>query len=373
MKTLNVLLAACAATSLLFACQPQDKPAPEKPEEKPVEKPDEKEPEKTPSITVNTDETTFTLEAKDEGVSFNVLANFDWTLTKTDLDWAEVTPASGEADDLVTVRIIPQNNPEKVQRQGSFKIAIPGKDCEKAFTVIQAAKGEIKPVTVAKWQFTALWVNEESSAPTNKTNPNAAGASMATAWQNGTPVASNVVPGGYISFVSTSSTAKYTMGPATHKKDRFRAANLNNGDYFLFSLDEIDVAAKDTVRFHNAYLQIANVNKGPGHFAVEWSHDKDNWTKIMDVTMNKTTANTPESLDCDAVAAADYKGPFYLRVRIDGTTSANGTELEEGSEKLPMLTANDAMYPSSNSYDTRDAYYEDDWAFVYFEIRKYDE
>ena len=31
---------------------------------------------------------------------------------------------------------------------------------------------ENKPV--AKWQFTAVWVNEESSAPTNKTNPNAA-------------------------------------------------------------------------------------------------------------------------------------------------------------------------------------------------------
>ena len=373
MKTLKLFLFALAAASLLFACGPENQPTPENPDEKPDVKPDEPEPEKTPSITVNTELTTFTLEAKSEGITFNVLANYDWTLTKTNLDWAEVTPASGEADDLVTVKVIPQNNPEKQRREGSFKIEIPGKDCEKVFTVIQEAKGELKPIPVAKWQFTAIWVNEEPSAPTNKTNPNAAGASMATAWQNGTPVASNVVPGGYLSFVSTSSSAKYTVGPATHKKDRFRAAYLNDGDYFLFSLDEIDVAEKDTVRFHNAYIQIANINKGPGQYALEWSKDNTTWTNIRGITMSSTAGNTPESLDCDVVASAAYKGPFYLRIRIDGKKSANGTDLEEGSEKLPMLTVNDAMYPSTNSYDIRDAYYEDDWAFVYFDIRKFDE
>lgn len=369
MKTTKLLFAAFACTACIISCNPKDPDNNGKTPEEEIDQPD-KEPEKTPSIKVNTEERTFTLEAKSEGVSFDVLANYDWTLTKTGLDWAEVTPASGSADDMVTVKVIPQNNTETVQREGSFKIAIPGKDCEVAFTVIQGPKGEIKPVVVAKWQFTALWVNEEASAPTNKTNPNTAGAAMATAWQNGTPVASNVVAGGSLSFVTTSSTVKYTMGPATHKKNRFRAANLNKDDYFLFTLEAVDVEANEQIRFRNAFIQIANVNKGPGKYAVEASLDKSNWTLLKEVEVEKTSAGKPASLDCEYTATAAYKGPFYLRIRIMENISANGTELAEGSEKLPILSCDDSSYPATNSYDVRDAYYEDDWAFVYFDTLK---
>lgn len=370
MKTTRFLLAALACTACIISCNPDKPDNNETSTDDQGQTEQEKDPEKTPSIKINTEERTFTLEAKSEGVSFQVLANYDWTLTKTNLDWAEVTPASGTADDLVTVKVVPQDNTETVQREGSFKIAIPNKDCEVAFTVIQGPKGEVKPVVVAKWQFTALWVNEEASAPTNKTNPNTAGAAMATAWQNGTPVASNVVAGGSLSFVTTSSTVKYTMGPATHKKNRFRAANLNKDDYFLFTLDAVDVETNEQIRFRNAFIQIANVNKGPGKYAVEASLDKTNWTLLKEVQVDNTSAGKPASLDCEYTSAAAYKGPYYLRIRIMENVSANGTELTEGSEKLPILSCDDASYPSTNSYDVRDAYYEDDWAFVYFDTLK---
>lgn len=369
MKTLRFFFAAIAATALVFGCKPDDNQDDGNGNQHENTDPTP-EPEKNPSITVNTDLTTFNFEAKAESVTFNVLANYDWTITKTGLEWCSVTPESGEADDLVTVKIAPQDNPDKAERQGTFTISIPGKDCSKEFTVIQEAKGEPKPVVIAKWQFTAIWVNEEPSAPTNKTNPNAEGAALATAWQNGQPVASNVVRGGFLSFVSTAATPVFTVGPATHKKDRFRAAYLNSNDYFLFSLDEIDLAAKDTLMFCNACVQIANVTKGPGKYALEYSYNKTDWTLLRDVAVNTSAANNPEPLDFKLEAAAAYKGPFYLRVRINGTKSANGTELEEGSEKTVFISVNDTNYPSTNSYDVRDAFYDEDWAYVYFAVKK---
>ncbi len=370
MKATKLLFAAVAGAACLFSCTPKDPETPGKIPGEEVTPGEDPEPEKSPSIKINTEERTFTLTAKSEGVSFEVLANYDWTLTKTGLDWAEITPASGEADDLVTVKVVPQNNTEETPRQGSFTISIPGKDCEAVFTVIQEAKGVVKPVVVAKWQFTAIWVNEEPSAPTNKTNPNTEGAAMATAWQNGMPVASNVVKGGSLSFVTTSSTVKYTVGPATHKKNRFRAANLNVNDYFLFTLDAVNVEANEQIRFRNAVLRIANVNKGPGKYALEASLDKTNWVLLKEIVLNSAAANTPESLDCEYIPSQPYTGPFYLRVRILENVSANGTPLEEGSEKLPFISVNDSFYPETNSYDVRDAYYDEDWAFVYFDTLK---
>ena len=64
---------------------------------------------------------TFYVEALDiEGATFNVSANRDWTATLAGMDWATVTPLSGEKDRSATITVIPKSVNDGDARQGTI-------------------------------------------------------------------------------------------------------------------------------------------------------------------------------------------------------------------------------------------------------------
>lgn len=362
MKTTR-FFAMLAAAAVVFAC---NKPEPE-PQPAPGPQGGDEDPVKEATITVNTTSSTFKVAAEGEEISFQVLANYDWEIAKSNLDWVEISPLKGEADDLVTVKLAVSAN-EGEARTGTFTISIPGKDASKVFTVEQAAAGSSPANVLAKWTWSALWYNEEPSAPTNKTNIlSAAGKASAQAWINKQPVVSDVVAGGSFGFVSTSAGVTYTHGPATHKKNRLRVAYINTEDYFWFKLDNVKLEKNAVITLHNAYIQVANIDKGGRDYRIDWSKDNTNWTKVKDIHVNTEAANAPESLECSVVLPEALDGSFWLRIAIAGKVSASGKDLEEGGERLCFISTDDSYYPVTNSYDTRDAFYDEDWAYVWFE------
>lgn len=67
---------------------------------------------------------TFYVEALDiEGATFNVSSNRDWTATLAGMDWATVTPLSGEKDRSATISVIPKaiNEGEAIEGTISFE------------------------------------------------------------------------------------------------------------------------------------------------------------------------------------------------------------------------------------------------------------
>lgn len=67
---------------------------------------------------------TFYVEALDiEGATFNVSSNRDWTATLAEMDWATVTPLSGEKDRSATISVIPKaiNEGEAIEGTISFE------------------------------------------------------------------------------------------------------------------------------------------------------------------------------------------------------------------------------------------------------------
>ena len=111
-----------AALLSVWACEKENK------------EPKVKDPEPEIKVSGITANITFTADGAPR--TFNVKANYDWTISSSE-DWLAVSPSSGLADEVVAVTATPLPYESRDPRNAEITIAIPEKDASKLISVTQ--------------------------------------------------------------------------------------------------------------------------------------------------------------------------------------------------------------------------------------------
>lgn len=216
--------------------------------------------------------------------------------------------------------------------------------------------------TVAKWSWTGLYT-KYTSKDVEYVNSNEALYAVAENWLTGDHIInSDVINGGVFSVKASDAGAAYSVGAASHKKDRLRIKTLAPDDYFEFKVTGLNLKAGDIIRFKNAAIGVTNGSKCPNKWVIEYSFDGTTWATAAEYEITK--AANFGSMDVEATAPqAISNGTFYVRARCTNTAE------EAASRKdICMIVLNvesDAAISENNKY------YTEDWAFIYFETEKY--
>ena len=304
--------------------------------------------------------------ASGESGSFTVHANRAWTVS-SDAEWLKITGIacgtenyantvaadgmSGEACAsglLYSVNFVTASYTETASRTANIKVFVDGKQIG-SVAVTQA--GYVAPTfvstPVAKWSWTSLYADSSTEATK----------AAAKDWVSGAHIYnSDAVAGGTFSCSIANSSAAYSVGTSSQKKDRLRVNKLTQNDYFQFKVDGINAAAGDSLEFTGVSIGVTNASTSPNKWEAYYSFDGTNWTKYFETEIT-AAANYPSLAFRIPVTVAMSNASLYVRVVCAdteiGTTKTNIAMI--------VLTA-DSNVASNNNH------YTEDWAYAAFNV-----
>ncbi len=246
-----------------------------------------------------------------EAQTFTVNANYDWTIETADT-WYTVAPATGAADETVTVSVTPTANSGEA-RSGKFTVKASTEAVE--ITVSQA---EYTDPNV----FSGLPVNWDL-ASMSKDNE------YGQTWMNTRTLA------------SANGAASIQYIKPEHNVHDNNVYDVSGGnprvtgpfadDYWLITVPVANAPANTTVRLNGALRSSA---KGCKHYLLEWSTDGQTWHSVNAKTATFTIGGITESVEYtyelidaktdtvidDTITFPDAvdKGNYYIRLKVAG-------------------------------------------------------
>ena len=315
---------------------------------------DDDEKSVVPELTASPETLTFS-EETETVQTISVKANCEWTVVKTDLDWATVEPMSGKGDATITVSVSEMASGLS-ERSGkiAFSLIHPefGKwgESESTVTVKQYASGVTPPPT-----GDPIYANNFDKEPAQK------GSSGWDTWldkfegwknETGTGIAN-------VSYESSGASARTVGKDSASDMSDYEGSGVNNvffGSNAYFTIGNLDLGGKRNLRLSfgtERYGQNDPDNTwNPAEFEIELSNNGTAWSKPITVNFAKGSAPVGRW----DLAIADFTLPegtsaLYIRFtakaasvyRIDDVTLAEGVggqeiTFEEGGDPEPGET-----------------------------------
>lgn len=312
---------------------------------------DDDEKSLVPELTASPETLTFS-EETETVQTISVKANCEWTVVKTDLDWATVEPMSGKGNATITVSVSEMASGLS-ERSGkiAFSLIHPefGKwgEAESTVTVKQYASGVTPPPT-----GDPIYANNFDKEPAQK------GSSGWDTWldkfegwknETGTGIAN-------VSYESSGASARTVGKDSASDMSDYEGSGVNNvffGSNAYFTIGNLDLGGKRNLRLSfgtERYGQNDPDNTwNPAEFEIELSNNGTAWSKPITVNFAKGSAPVGRW----DLAIADFTLPegtsaLYIRFtakaasvyRIDDVTLAEGVggqeiTFEEGGDPEP--------------------------------------
>lgn len=312
---------------------------------------DDDEKSLVPELTASPETLTFS-EETETVQTISVKANCEWTVVKTDLDWATVEPMSGKGNATITVSVSEMASGLS-ERSGkiAFSLIHPefGKwgEAESTVTVKQYASGVTPPPT-----GDPIYANNFDKEPAQK------GSSGWDTWldkfegwknETGTGIAN-------VSYESSDASARTVGKDSASDMSDYEGSGVNNvffGSNAYFTIGNLDLGGKRNLRLSfgtERYGQNDPDNTwNPAEFEIELSNNGTAWSKPITVNFAKGSAPVGRW----DLAIADFTLPegtsaLYIRFtakaasvyRIDDVTLAEGVggqeiTFEEGGDPEP--------------------------------------
>lgn len=301
---------------------------------------DDDEKSVVPELTASPETLTFS-EETETVQTISVKANCEWTVVKTDLDWATVEPMSGKGDATITVSVSEMASGLS-ERSGkiAFSLIHPefGKwgESESTVTVKQYASGVTPPPT-----GDPIYANNFDKEPAQK------GSSGWDTWldkfegwknETGTGIAN-------VSYESSGASARTVGKDSASDMSDYEGSGVNNvffGSNAYFTIGNLDLGGKRNLRLSfgtERYGQNDPDNTwNPAEFEIELSNNGTAWSKPITVNFAKGSAPVGRW----DLAIADFTLPegtsaLYIRFtakaasvyRIDDVTLAEGVGGQE--------------------------------------------
>ena len=315
---------------------------------------DDDEKSLVPELTASPETLTFS-EETETVQTISVKANCEWTVVKTDLDWATVEPMSGKGNATITVSVSEMASGLS-ERSGkiAFSLIHPefGKwgEAESTVTVKQYASGVTPPPT-----GDPIYANNFDKEPAQK------GSSGWDTWldkfegwknETGTGIAN-------VSYESSGASARTVGKDSASDMSDYEGSGVNNvffGSNAYFTIGNLDLGGKRNLRLSfgtERYGQNDPDNTwNPAEFEIELSNNGTAWSKPITVNFAKGSAPVGRW----DLAIADFTLPegtsaLYIRFtakaasvyRIDDVTLIEGVggqeiTFEEGGDPEPGET-----------------------------------
>ncbi len=333
-----------------------------------------------------------TVPADGGKVAMSLRANRAYTVT-SDSDWIKIGAIIGQAEkggvtiaeDKLSATVTRtgihfadsyvnvSSNAAAEPRTGHITVTIEG-ETPVVLTVTQAAAAGLTygdETTIAKWTFTALFSTFTHSDGKTYEAPSEAATSSITKWKAKEAVPSDVVAGGSLTAYHANSGSAHTGGTNTQVMNRMRFSKPTVGDYFLFTLSGLNLAAQSKVAFKNGYISGTNGDKSPGEWTEEYSTDGTNWTKVQDLKVKKanpTTVDDATFMDCEFTLPEAVSGTLYFRVRISTNNTINSKTFDDSTNDLVFIGVDPAI--STSSFSVRLKLYEADKDYLTFTAKQ---
>lgn len=243
---------------------------------------DDDEKSVVPELTASPETLTFS-EETETVQTISVKANCEWTVVKTDLDWATVEPMSGKGNATITVSVSEMASGLS-ERSGkiAFSLIHPefGKwgEAESTVTVKQYASGVTPPPTgdpiyannFDKEQATQTYGSEGKSWPY---------LDQFEGWKNESGTGISAVT---YSFSGMSARAN---SPSNNNYSKYEGSGVNNllfgsNNEFVIGKITLDAAQKNLCLTFGSYLSASDNAFDASKFHVSLSKDGDNWVEI---------------------------------------------------------------------------------------------
>lgn len=312
---------------------------------------DDDEKSLVPELTASPETLTFS-EETETVQTISVKANCEWTVVKTDLDWATVEPMSGKGNATITVSVSEMASGLS-ERSGkiAFSLIHPefGKwgEAESTVTVKQYASGVTPPPT-----GDPIYANNFDKEPAQKGSSGwDTRLDKFEGWKNetGTGIAN-------VSYESSGASARTVGKDSASDMSDYEGSGVNNvffGSNAYFTIGNLDLGGKRNLRLSfgtERYGQNDPDNTwNPAEFEIELSNNGTAWSKPITVNFAKGSAPVGRW----DLAIADFTLPegtsaLYIRFtakaasvyRIDDVTLAEGVggqeiTFEEGGDPEP--------------------------------------
>lgn len=312
---------------------------------------DDDEKSLVPELTASPETLTFS-EETETVQTISVKANCEWTVVKTDLDWATVEPMSGKGNATITVSVSEMASGLS-ERSGkiAFSLIHPefGKwgEAESTVTVKQYASGVTPPPT-----GDPIYANNFDKEPAqNGSSGWDTWLDKFEGWKNetGTGIAN-------VSYESSGASARTVGKDSASDMSDYEGSGVNNvffGSNAYFTIGNLDLGGKRNLRLSfgtERYGQNDPDNTwNPAEFEIELSNNGTAWSKPITVNFAKGSAPVGRW----DLAIADFTLPegtsaLYIRFtakaasvyRIDDVTLAEGVggqeiTFEEGGDPEP--------------------------------------
>lgn len=258
-------------------------------------------------------------------------------------------------------------------RTGHVTVTIEG-ETPTVFTINQeAASGTVysEEQVIAKWTFTALFETFTHSDGKTYESTSEAGANSIRLWKAKSHVPSDVVTGGELTAYNQGDGSAHTGGTNTQLMNRMRFSKPKVGDYFLFTLKDLNLAAGSVVAFKYGFITGTNKDKSPGEWTEEYSTDGENWTKVKDLKVTTANPNSVEAatfMDCEFTLPAAVSGMLYFRVRIASNATISGSTFDDTTNDIVYIGVDPAL--PTNSFAVRLKLYEDDKDYLTFTAKQ---
>ena len=325
-------------------------------------------------------------------VAMSLRANRAYTVT-SDSDWIKIGAIIGQsekggvtiAEDKLSATVTRtgihfadsyvnvSSNAASEPRTGHVTVTIEG-ETPVVLTVNQAAAAGLTygdESVIAKWTFTALFSTFTHTDGKTYEAPSEAATASITKWKAKEAVPSDVVTGGSLTAYHANSGSAHTGGTNTQVMNRMRFSKPTVGDYFLFTISNLNLAAQSKVAFKNGYISGTNATKSPGEWTEEYSTDGTNWTKIQDlkvVKANPTKVEDATFMDCEFTIPEAVNGNLYFRVRIASDSTIDGSKFNDTTNDLVFIGVDPAI--STSSFSVRLKLYDADKDYLTFTARQ---
>ena len=333
-----------------------------------------------------------TVPADGGKVAMSLRANRAYTVT-SDSDWIKIGAIIGQAekggvtiaedklsatdtrtgihfaDSYVNV----SSNAAAEPRTGHITVTIEG-ETPVVLTVNQAAAAGLTygdETTIAKWTFTALFETFTHTDGKTYTAPSEAATASFQKWVAKEPVPSDVVTGGSLTAYHADASSAHSGGGTTQLKNRLRFSKPTVGDYFLFTLSNLNLKAQSKIAFKYGFITGTNASKSPGEWTEEYSTDGTNWTKIQDLkvtTANPANVDNATFMDCEFTLPEALNGTLYFRVRISSDKTISGATFDATTNDIVYIGVDPAL--ATNSFAVRLALYEADKDYLTFTAKQ---
>lgn len=284
---------------------------------------DDDEKSVVPELTASPETLTFS-EETETVQTISVKANCEWTVVKTDLDWATVEPMSGKGNATITVSVSEMASGLS-ERSGkiAFSLIHPefGKwgEAESTVTVKQYASGVTPPPTgdpiyannFDKEQATQTYGSEGKSWPY---------LDQFEGWKNESGTGISAVT------YSFNGMSAHANSPSNNNYSKYEGSGVNNllfgsNNEFVIGKITLDAAQKNLCLTFGSYLSEYGNAFDASKFHVSLSKDGDNWVEI---TYDRPVADDEHSQWALATANFTLKevpAELYIKFNADIASS----------------------------------------------------